>query len=140
MKTIKAIIAERAVVTATRSMVVAEAARLMAANHIGALPVVDENGLVGIFTERDVVFRIVAANRDPATTPLSEVMSTQLVVADVEESYELCLRRMQEAHVRHLIILQGQQLLGILSFRDLMAVDLDEKADAISLLSAYVQM
>lgn len=140
MKTIKAIIAHRAVHTAARSMFAADAARLMAANHIGALPVVDDTGLVGIFTERDIVFRIVAANRDPAATPIADVMSTQLVVADIDEPYEACLRRMQDAHVRHLIILDGGQLAGILSFRDLLAVDLDEKADAINLLSAYVQM
>jgi CBS domain-containing protein len=65
-------------------------------------------------------------------------MSTELLVADIGEPCEVCLHRMQQAHVRHLIVLDQGRLAGILSIRDLMAVDLDEKTEAISLLNAYV--
>jgi CBS domain-containing protein len=119
-------------------MTVRDAAAIMARHHIGAVPVVDGERLVGIFTERDVLARVVAAGLDPAATPIAEVMSTQLVVAEIGETYQTCLQRMQQARVRHLIVLDRGRLGGILSIRDLLAVDLDEKDEAIALLNAYV--
>ena len=82
--------------------------------------------------------RIVAAGRDPDTTPVGDVMSTELVVGDVSESYEVCLARMQQAHVRHLIALQDGRLAGIVSLRDVLAADIDEKAEELTMLNAYV--
>ena len=138
MKSLKAIIGDRKMVTVDRSKPVVEAARLMAEHQIGAVPVLESDRLVGIFSERDILVRVVAARRDPDRTPVGEVMSTDLIVADLHESYETCLRRMQQAHVRHLPIIDGNRLEGIVSFRDLLAVDIDEKAEAITLLNAYV--
>jgi CBS domain-containing protein len=94
--------------------------------------------LAGIITERDILARIVAAELDPVATPVAQVMSTELLVAEIGEPWEVCLQRMQQARVRHLIVLDQGRLAGILSLRDLIAVDLDEKAEAISLLNAYV--
>ena len=65
-------------------------------------------------------------------------MSSGLVVAESAESYETCLSRMQQAHVRHLIVLDQGRLAGIVSLRDVLAVDIDEKDEAIALLNAYV--
>lgn len=138
MKSVKTIIGKRDTVTVRPGMSVQEAAVLMARHQIGAVPVVDAERLVGIFTERDVLARIVAAGRDPATTRIADVMSTQLIVADVAEACEICQQRMQQARVRHLIVLEEGRLAGVLSIRDLMAVDLDEKDEAIALLNAYV--
>ena len=138
MKSVKAIVGARETVTAAPLMSVRDTAAIMAHHHIGAVPVVDGERLVGIFTERDVLARVVAAGLDPAATPIADVMSTQLVVAEVGETYQTCLERMQQARVRHLIVLDRGRLGGILSIRDLMAVDLDEKDEAIALLNAYV--
>jgi CBS domain-containing protein len=138
MKTVKAIMASRETVTVGPQTPVLEAARVMASSRIGAVPVVSGDRLAGIFTERDILVRVVAAGLDPAATPVETVMSTQLVIADVGETYAVCLQRMQQARVRHLIVLEGGRLAGILSLRDLMAVDLDEKDEAIALLNAYV--
>lgn len=138
MKAIKAIVDARETVTVGPLTSVLEAARVMACHQIGALPVVDVDRLAGIFTERDVLARVVAAGLDPAATPLADVMSTNLVIADVNEPYDVCLQRMQQARVRHLIVLEHGHLAGILSLRDLMTVDLDEKDEAITLLNAYV--
>jgi len=82
--------------------------------------------------------RIVAEARDPRTTPISQVMSTDLVVTEINESFEACLARMQQARVRHILVLDSGRLAGIISLRDLMAADLDDKEEAISLLNAYV--
>jgi CBS domain-containing protein len=138
MKTIRDIVSGRDVVAVDPVVPVAEAARIMAARHIGAVPVVDAKRLVGIFTERDALVRIVAAGVDPSRAQVRDVMSTSLVVADVGESCESCLNRMREAHIRHLIVLDGDQMAGIVSMRDLMAHDLDDKVETITLLNAYM--
>jgi CBS domain-containing protein len=138
MKSVRTIIGDREIVTVGCSTCAREAALLMAARQIGALPILDGDRLAGIVTERDILVRIVAADLAPSSTPVADIMSTQLLVADVGEPCEVCLHRMQEAHVRHLIVLDQGRLAGILSLRDLMAVDLDEKAETISLLNAYV--
>jgi CBS domain-containing protein len=138
MRTIKTIVGEQDTVTVERTASVKEAARIMADHRIGSVGVLDLGRLVGIFTERDVMSRVVAAGLDAAKTSVEDVMSSDLVVADLSESYEACLTRMQQTRVRHLIVLDRGRLAGIVSIRDLMAVDLDEKADAITLLNAYV--
>jgi len=138
MKSVKAIIENQQTATVAPSTSVLDAAIMMARRGIGAVPVVEGDRLAGIFTERDVLTRVVAAGVDPAGTCVLDVMSTQLVVADVSEPYDVCLQRMQQARVRHLIVLDGGRLAGIVSLRDVMAVDLDEKDDAITLLNAYV--
>lgn len=138
MKSARAIVGDRQTVTVDRLTSVLGAAQAMAAHDIGAVPIVDADRLVGIFTERDILARVVAAGLDPAATPVADVMSTDLVVADINEPYDVCLYRMQQARVRHLIVLDQGRLAGILSFRDLMAVDVDEKDEAITLLNAYI--
>ena len=138
MKSIKAILGARQTWTVERSASVADAAKFMAEHQVGAVPVVEDNRLVGVFSERDVLTRVVAAALPPATTRVGDVMSSNLIVAEANEDYEVCLSRMQQAHVRHLIILEKGALAGIASMRDVLAADLDEKAEAITLLNAYV--
>jgi CBS domain-containing protein len=119
-------------------MPVANAARVMAERHVGAVPVLDGERLVGVFSERDILTRVVAEERDPRVTLVGDVMTSHLVVARVDESYDTCLSRMQQAHVRHLIVLDDGRLAGMLSVRDLLAADIDDKQEAITLLNAYV--
>ncbi len=138
MKSVRDIVIGQDLVTVNPLVLVAEAAQIMAARHIGAVPVTDAGRIVGIFTERDALTRIVAAGIDPARTPVRDVMSSTLVVADIGESCEACLERMRQAHIRHLIVLDHDQMAGIVSMRDLMAVDIDEKLETITLLNAYV--
>jgi CBS domain-containing protein len=141
MKAMSTLVDGSQAVTIRRSASALDAARLMAAREIGALPIVDEQRLMGIVTERDILARIVASGRDPATTPVADIMSTELVVADVSDGCAVCLQRMRQAHVRHVILLdrtQGGRFAGIVSLRDLMATDSAEKADQVRLLNAYV--
>lgn len=137
MKLVRRLIAGRETLVADRSTSVMEAARRMTERQVGAVPILDGDRVVGIFTERDIMARVVAAGLDPRT-PVGEVMSTDLVVADLDETHEACLHRMQQARVRHLLVLREGHLAGILSLRDLLAVELDEKDEALSLLNAYV--
>jgi CBS domain-containing protein len=124
--------------TVSPAATVAEAARIMSARGVGAVPVVDGDRLVGIFTERDVMARVVAADLGPSETPVRQVMSTELVVADVGDSREACLERLHRAKVRHLLVLDQGRLAGIISMRDLVAMALEDKDEAIDLLNAYV--
>ena len=128
-------------VTIHRSASALNAATLMAVHQISALPIIDDDRLMGIVTERDILARVVACGLDPATTPVADIMSTDLVVADISEGCAACLQKMQQAHIRHLILLdrtQGNRFAGIVSLRDLLAEDVAEKADEVRLLNAYV--
>jgi len=138
MKLIRPLVDNQDVVAVDRATSVAQAACLMSDRQVGAVPVVDGERVVGIFTERDVLSRVVAAGVDPVRTPVSTVMSTDLVVADISDHHETCLRRMRQAHVRHLLVLKEGRLAGILSMRDLLALEIDERDEAIDLLNAYV--
>jgi CBS domain-containing protein len=138
MKSIRSIVGSRDTVSVHPLISVFDAARLMTERQIGAVAVVDGERLTGIFTERDVMVRIVAGGREPRATPVADVMSTELVIADIGETCDACLAKMQQARVRHLIVLDGGRLAGIVSLRDLMAADLDDKDEALTLLNAYV--
>jgi CBS domain-containing protein len=138
MKSVCDVVVGQDVATASGTMPVVEAARIMAARNIGAVPVTEGGRVVGIFTERDALKRVIAMGLDPSRTPVRDVMSTDLVVADIRETYEACLDRMRQSHIRHLIVLDNDHMAGIVSMRDLMAVDLDEKVDTITQLNAYV--
>jgi CBS domain-containing protein len=138
MKPIRPLVDNQDVVAVDLATSIAQAARLMSNRRVGAVPVLDGERVVGIFTERDVLSRVVAAGVDAVGTPVSDVMSTELVVADISDHHDTCLRRMQQAHVRHLLVLKDGRLAGILSMRDLLALEIDERDEAIHLLNAYV--
>jgi CBS domain-containing protein len=138
MTTVKDIVRGQDTAAVDRQTTVAEAAGIMSNRRIGAVPVTDGERVVGIFTERDALTRVLAAGVDPATTPVCDVMSSTLVVAGMHENYEACLERMREARVRHLIVMDNDRMAGVVSMRDLMAVALDDRAETITLLSEYV--
>jgi len=138
MKPIRPLVEGREVVVATPEMTVTEAARLMSDRRIGALPVVDGARVAGIFTERDALSRVLAAGLNPSAARVGAVMTTSLVVADVSDTHSACMSRMQQAHVRHLLVLDQGRLVGILSVRDLIQVEMREQSEAIDLLNAYV--
>lgn len=138
MKPIRPLLESREVVVVDIATSIVQAARVMSERQIGAVPVVDGDRVAGVFTERDMLARVVAAGVDPGTTPVSSVMTTNLITAEITESHDVCMRRMQQARVRHLLVLRDGRLAGMLSMRDLLALELDERDEAITLLNAYV--
>ena len=138
MMSIKGFISNRSVFTVDRKVSVQSAAEFMALKNIGAVSVMDGDRLVGIFSERDVINRVVAKSLNPATTPVESVMTTNLVVANADETYDSCLRKMKQANCRHLPIVEGDKLVGIISLRDLLQVDISEKDDTIEFLNNYM--
>jgi CBS domain-containing protein len=117
---------------------IVEAARLMTAHNIGIVSVVDGDRLVGVFSERDVVRRVVAPGLDPARTAVGQVMTTELVVADADEDYQAAMRKMDQANIRHLPVVSEGRLLSMLSIRDLMRVHIDHQGEEIRYLHEYL--
>ncbi len=103
---------------------VREAAQLMSENHIGALLVMDEGRLAGIFTERDALNRVLAEGRDPDSTPLSEVMTRDPVTLGPQTAATLALDLMGETGFRHLPVVVNDEVYGIISLRDFVGVEL----------------
>lgn len=138
MKSISEIVRDRPLYAASPDMSVEEAARYMAENKIGAVPVLSDDRLVGIFSERDVVTRVIARGLDPKQAKVKDVMTTKIVVAQADESINSCLTKMQQAHCRHLPVVSGDDLIGIVSLRDLLQIDLDEKERNLEYLESYI--
>ena len=123
---IKSLMKPKKLLTAPPDMVVSEAARRMAAKNTGAVMVVENALLVGIFTERDAVFRVLAKGLDANTTPLSAVMTSDPATLGPGKSYGHALLLMQEKGFRHVPVVDGDHVLGIVSTRNAMDPDLEE--------------
>ena len=124
--------------TITANQTVLEAAREMVENNIGAVAVLHDGELVGIFSERDIMKRVVADGRDPARTRVSEVMTAHPLIVDMRESIEHCMVLMKEHGFRHLPICDGKKLKGMVSLRDILLRDLTEKDEEVRMMRAYI--
>src|SRR5690625_945062 len=102
------------------------ATEIMAERGISAVMIGDDNGLTGIFTERDLVRRVVAPGKDPATTKLRDAMSIRPYTLHPRDTASEALQRMRANGVRHLPVVDGGRIVGMVSIRDLFAVVLDE--------------
>lgn len=138
MMSIKELISNRSVFTVDRNVSVQAAVEYMAQKNIGAVSVMDGDRMVGIFSERDVITRVLGKGLNPAATVVSNVMTANLVVAEADETYESCLRKMKQANCRHLPVVEGDKLIGFISLRDLLLVDISQKDDTIEFLNTYM--
>jgi CBS domain-containing protein len=102
----------------SRELTVREAAKLLAERDIGPLPVVDGDELVGIVTDRDLVVRVLADDRDPACTTVGEIASTDVAAVEPDVDLDEALRLMDERHVRRLPVVEEGRLVGIVSHGD----------------------
>ena len=116
----------RKILTAPPETTVSRAAELMAEWKVGAVLVVEGTRLVGIFTERDVVFRVVAKGRDPAQTLLSEVMTPDPRTIDPAKSFGYALLLMHENGFRHMPVVEDGKPVGMVSARNALDPDLEE--------------
>jgi CBS domain-containing protein len=125
-------------VKATASVM--EAAEFMAQRKIGAVCVLDEEGkLIGVFSERDLLNRVVVPGHDVTTMKLAEVTSPLRAVIRCDETPHQALERMEQIGTRHLPVVDGEKWVGMLSIRDLLRVELSDKGDEIKLLHEYIQ-
>ena len=110
----------------------------MVEHNIGAVPVVHKGKLVGIFSERDLMKRVVAEGRNPGSTCLAEVMTDDPLTINLNEELEGCMALMRQHSFRHLPVCHEGQLVGIVSLRDILLHDLDEKDDEVRMMRAYI--
>ena len=120
------------------SQTVLEVAKAMVDRNIGAVPVLEEGRLVGVFSERDLMKRVVVLGLNPATTLISEVMTRDPLTVEGRENPEACMLLMRRHGFRHLPVCEGSALVGFLSLRDLMLHDLSEKDYDIRMMRAYI--
>ena len=138
MKKLRDIMRHGFLFTVQRGATVAEAARTMAANNVGIVAGLEGDRLVGVFSERDIVQKVVDRGLDPARTPVAEVMTVRLVVADADEDYQSAMRKMDQANIRHLPVVSGERLLSMLSIRDLMRIAIEDRGAEIEYLKEYL--
>jgi CBS domain-containing protein len=117
---------------------VLEVARLLVEHNIGAVPVLKQGELVGIFSERDLMTRVVVPGLDPARTRVSEVMTEDPLTVAPNDNLETCMTLMRRHGFRHLPVCTGRELRGVVSLRDILLHDLNEKDDEVRMMRAYL--
>jgi CBS domain-containing protein len=120
MSTLRELMKDRRLYSIDATRTVLEAARYMMEHNVGALPVLRDGDLAGILSERDIMNRVVALGRTPGTTAVSEVMTANPRAVAADESIEECLFIMREFGFRHLPIVDGKELKGLVSLRDVL--------------------
>jgi CBS domain-containing protein len=123
---VKSVMERKKRLVATPETTVAKAARLMAKKNVGAVMVVKNKRLVGIFTERDAVFRVMAAGLDPATTAIGEVMTPDPVTVSPDEIFGRALLAMHDGGFRHVPVVEDGQAVGIVSSRSALDPEMEE--------------
>jgi CBS domain-containing protein len=129
---LREIIAGGKLVSVDGNTTVVEATRVMTQSRIGALVVMHGNSIEGIFSERDVVNRVVARGLDPKSTPVYDVMTRPVITATPETKAVDALRTMQENGFRHLPVCDDGHPLGVVSLRDFLGAEMAEVQDEIS--------
>ncbi len=139
MVTIERVVCEREPYFVRDTASALEAAEFMASRQIGAVCVLDDNDrLCGIFSERDLLNRVVVKRLDAAAVPIREAMSEVRAVIQCHETPHDALERMERVGSRHLPVVSGERWVGMLSMRDIMRVELSEQGAEIQLLHEYI--
>ena len=125
-RTIRTIVEDQAVLSASAKTSVAEAAQLMKQHKVGAVLVVDEERLVGIFTERDGLYRVVAEQRDTRKTTLADVMTPNPQTVHPDEPFPRALHLMHTGGFRHVPVVENGLPIGMVSARDALGPELED--------------
>lgn len=118
--TLRDLLKDRRLYSVESTRTVLEAARYMMEHNIGAVPIMRDGELLGIVSERDIMNRVVAVGRTPGTTAVTEIMTANPRSVSADESIEECLFIMHEFGFRHLPVLDGKKLIGLVSLRDVL--------------------
>ena len=117
---------------------VLETVRAMVERNIGAVPVLHNGQLAGIFSERDLMKRVVAEGRDPRSTSLAEVMTDDPLTISLNEELGNCMSVMRRNNFRHLPVCHEGKLVAMVSLRDILLQDLTDKDDEVRMMRAYI--
>lgn len=139
MKSLRDICTNKPMHYVNTGMSIYEVVNEMAKNNIGAVPVLDEGGkLRGIFSERDLMVRCAAKKLDLESTKIDEVMTKGVILMEAHDSYNDCMKIMHQESIRHIPVRDGEKLIGVISMRDLMTEDAEEKKQEIENLNSYI--
>ena len=140
MRTVKDILEGKGhdVQTIDKSQSVFEAILLMDKRHIGSLVVTDNDQLVGVVTERDYACKVTLKGKEAQNTQIGEIMSAKVIVAKLETTLNECMALMTDKRMRHLPIMEGGELVGLVSIGDVVKEVIDEQNFVIGQLESYI--
>jgi len=138
--TIRAILNQKSdeVFSISPDATVFEAVEIMDAKNVGALLVMEQEGVVGIISERDYTRKVVLRGKRSRETKVAEIMSTNVTVTHPREPVEKCLRLMTDKHIRHLPVLEDDKVVGVISIGDLVKHVISGQSAAIAHLEHYI--
>ena len=125
-------------VTVPKEAPVLEVIRLMAEHHIGSVLVMQGGELLGIATERDYARKVILQGRSSADTPVSQIMSHPVVTVSPADTAQTCMALMTERRIRHLPVVEGGQVLGLVSIGDLVKAVIEDQQQEIEQLQQYI--
>ena len=126
------------VISIQKKSTIDEIVTIMNDNHIGAIVVLDGEAVVGIVSERDLLRKFLAENKDPSTTTAGDIMTDRLVIATIGNTCEECIVTMTLHHIRHLPVYDGKDLVGIISIGDLMKSLAKDRDSEVHYLQDYI--
>lgn len=130
--------AVNALYTVTSEQTVLDALKLMAEKNIGAVLVVDDGQLTGIFSERDYARKVILKDRSSGDTRIREVMTAQVITIEPDQRIEECMLIMSDKHIRHLPVVNKGELLGIISINDVVTAIIRDQKIRIDSLESYI--
>jgi len=128
----------RAIYSVEPPAAVLDAVRLMAEHHVGALVVMRGAALEGIVSERDYARKVILRGRSSADTPVRDIMSAPVLTVSLDTSVQACMQLMTDRHVRHLPVVDGARVIGMISIGDLVKSVIAEQQAQIEQLESYI--
>ena len=129
----------RNVISISPDVNVIEALKLMAKENIGAVVVLQGDNLVGILSERDYARKVVLEGKTSSSTKVSEIMTTKVITVEESQKVDDCMNIMTENHIRHLPVISGGKVLGLISIGDVLKQVMQQQKDLIEQLEAYIK-
>lgn len=136
MAQLKSLMVGKKLTYVSPDMTVTEVTGKMADAGIGAVVVLEDEKLKGIFTERDLLNKVISVGKDPKTVKVSEVMTVNVCVCSAEDTYEYCLAQMKLIGCRHMPVVEENKLLGIISMRDLLKYQVSVKESELKMMDS----
>jgi CBS domain-containing protein len=128
----------RKVFASTGEINVYEAVKIMGEKNIGALMIIEDNKLIGIFSERDYARKIILVGKSSRTTLVKEIMTRKVITITPDDSIEKCMELMSEKNFRHLPVVQNNTVIGMISITDVVTAIISTQKETIKHLQNYI--
>ena len=138
MHTLRHVIQSQKLIQAPPTATVFDVATLMSRARVGCIPVLEGDRLVGVFSERDLMTRVVVEGKDARRTSVGSVMTREVITASLDDRVERCLEKMRGCGCRHLPVVADGRVIAMISMRDLMRDEIEEQGEEIRGLREYI--